>query len=82
MVRVADGFLYGLIIGAAFLRKHGGVIRFAAGGGLKPAPESPWVPFIMSSVVGLSRTVGRKAAGWRAAAAAATLHDAEADTAR
>ena len=46
LVRVVEDLPYGLIIGAAFLRTHGNIISFAAGGGFNPAPELPWVPFI------------------------------------
>ena len=65
LVRVVQDLPYGLIIGAAFLRKNGSVISFAAGGGFKPAPESPWVPFISSTPA--SRKEGGVVAGWRAA---------------
>ena len=41
LVRVVEDLPYGLIIGAAFLRKNGNIISFKAGGGFKPAPESP-----------------------------------------
>ena len=37
LVRVVEDLPYGLIIGAAFVRKKGSVISFAAGGGFKPA---------------------------------------------
>ena len=46
LVRMVKDLPYGLIIGAAFLRKHGSITSFAAGGGL---PESPWVPFMSST---------------------------------
>ena len=45
-VRVVEGLPYGFMFGASFLRKHGSVMNFAEGGGFKPAPESPWVPFM------------------------------------
>ena len=49
LVRVVEDLPHGLIIEAAFPRKHGSIISFAAGGGFKPAPESLWVPFISST---------------------------------
>lgn len=67
VVRVVQDLPYGLIIGTAFSRMNGSVIRFAAGGSFKPAPESPWVPFISSTGVFPSRREGSGAAGWRAA---------------
>ena len=49
LVRVVEDLPYDLIIGEAFLRKRGSIISIAAGGGFKPAPEPPWVPFISST---------------------------------
>ena len=66
LVRVVEGLPYGLIIGAAFLRKNSSIISFAAGGGFKPAPESPWVPFISSTSAFSSKTAERKAVSWQA----------------
>ena len=66
LVRVVKDLPYRLIIGAVFLRENASVISFAAGGGYKPSPESPWVPFI-SSTGGLSwRKIGGEVVGWRA----------------
>ena len=61
LVRVGEDLPYGLIIGAAFLRKHESIISFAAGGGLKPAPESTLVPFISSTGASSSEAAEQKA---------------------
>ena len=58
---------HGLIMGAAFWRKNGSIISMAAGRGVKPAPESPWVPFISSTGVPSSKKEGGEVVGWRAA---------------
>ena len=64
--RVVEDIPYGLIIRAAFLRKHGSIISFAAGGGFKPTPGSPWVPFISSTGASNSKPAEKKAVSWQA----------------
>lgn len=49
LVRLEEDLPYGLVIRAIFLRKHESVTSFTAGGGFKPAQESPWEPFIAST---------------------------------
>lgn len=66
VVRVVEDLRYQLIVGAAFVRKNGSVISFAVGGGFKPAPESPWVPFTLSTGASSSGTQERKAVDWKA----------------
>lgn len=63
-VRVVDRLPYGLIVGAAFMRKNGSVISFLDDDGFKPSPGSPWVPFLSHGrTPSLS---GKKVKGWRA----------------
>lgn len=64
-VRVLEGRPYGFILGASFLPKHGSVVNFAEGGGFKPAPESPWVPFL--SCGGGVTSKENNAIGWKPA---------------
>jgi len=44
-VRVVDELLYGLIVGAQFLRTNNSVLDFGAGKGIKPTPWSCWISF-------------------------------------
>ena len=45
-VRVVHSLPYGFILGASFLRANHSVLDFEPGRGFKPAPNSPWVPFL------------------------------------
>ena len=65
LVRVVQDLPYGPIIGVAFLRKNGSLFSSTAGGGLNPAPESSWVPFISSMGVPSSRKEDGEVVGWR-----------------
>ena len=66
LVWVVEDLPYGLIIGAAFLGMHDSIISFAADGGFKPAPESPWVPFISSTGASSSKAAEQNAVSWQA----------------
>ena len=66
LMRVVEDLPYGLIIGAAFLGMHDSIISFAADGGFKPAPESPWVPFISSTGASSSKAAEQNAVSWQA----------------
>ena len=63
-VRLAQGLPYGLILGVAFLIRHGIVLNFGKGGSSKPALESPSVP--LRSITGRSTKSERKATSCKA----------------
>lgn len=48
VVRVVEGQPYGLVLGAAFLRRHNSVFSFSEEGSFKPTPESLCTPFAPS----------------------------------
>ena len=66
LVLVGEHLPYGLITGAAFLRNHGSIISFAAGGGFKPAPESLWVLFLSTTGASNSKAADQKVLSWQA----------------
>ena len=47
-VTVVEGLVYGLIVGAPFLRQNGSVINLADGGSFRLTPGSPWVSFVVA----------------------------------
>ena len=61
LVRMVKDLPYRLITGAVFIRKHGSVVCFVDGG-LQLSPETPWVPFVSSTVPPPSKTTERRAA--------------------
>ena len=67
LVTVVEDPPCGSIIGAAFLKRNGSVVNFETGGSFKPAPESPWVPFLSSTEAPSSKK-GERAADWQEAA--------------
>ncbi|CAM9872207.1 unnamed protein product [Choristocarpus tenellus] len=44
--RVVEGLPYGMVLGAAFCRQNKSVLSFREGEGFRPAPNSPWIPFV------------------------------------
>lgn len=63
-VRVVDSLPYGLIIGAAFLRKNGSFLNFANDGGFKPTRGAAWVPF-MTHGKPISTSPRKHTKGWK-----------------